>query len=109
MTKARDDQTATAEDLSESARAVVRDAGDPRIDAHLRALGLAPEPADATTTTSAAEPADAPDLAVLRSRVLDLEASLAASQRRARSLTAALGGALVIAVILAVLLVSRLG
>ena len=109
MTKARVDQPATADDLSEAARAVVRDAGDPRIDAHLRALGLAPDPTDAPSETARPEAAESPDLVVLRARVAELETALAASAGRVRWLVAALAVALVALAVLAVLLLAGAG
>jgi hypothetical protein len=113
MTSDRSDAPDRGSDLSEAARAAVRDAGDPRIDAHLRALGLAPDPAPASPT----EPAPAPsaeatagvtaeaapedlrrvpgptasgELAGLLDRVAGLERDLAASERRVRWLVAGL-------------------
>jgi hypothetical protein len=67
MTKARGDLPDTSADLSEAARAVVRDAGDPRTDAYLAALGLVDSPAppavpvaaEPAPATAAAEPAPA--------------------------------------------------
>ena len=107
MTKARADQSANPADLSESARAVVHDAGDPRIDAHLRALGLAPDPGKPGPEAAPAAPAVSPELMALHARVVELEVALAAAGRRARGLTAALAVALVILVLLAVLVVGR--
>ena len=135
MTKARGDLPDTNADLSEAARAVVRDAGDPRTDAYLTALGLvdapAPdaEPAVAETALPvetpppvaapvvapvAAEqlalpvaPASDPEVATLRARVADLEAQLAAAASRARMLGVALAIAVVAVVVLVALVVSR--
>ena len=91
----------------ESARAIVHDAGDPRIDAHLRALGLAPDPAESAAATPPAKPTVSPEVEALRARLADLEGALAASSRRFRWLVAALAAALVIAATLAVLLVGQ--
>jgi hypothetical protein len=133
MTKARGDLPDTSADLSEAARAVVRDAGDPRTDAYLAALGLVDSPAP-PAVPAAAEPAPAtaaapvetpvaviaaeqlalpvapsvdPDLATLRARVARLEADLAAAASRVRVLGVALAIATVGVVVLAALLVSR--
>ena len=110
MTNARTDQPDAATDLSEAARAVVRDAGDPRIDAHLRALGLSLEADDPPAQSLPVEPAATPDpgeLAGLRARVTELEAALASSVGRVRVLAGALVAALLGIVVLAVLLVAR--
>ena len=107
MTKAHVDQSATTDDLSEAARAVVRDAGDPRIDAHLRALGLGPDPVDPTPEAAPAAPSESPELMTLRTRVVELEAALAASGGRVRMLTRALVAALLGAALLAVLFIGR--
>src|SRR6188472_4368603 len=74
----RDRPTAEPEpdaELSAAARAVVHDAGDPRIDAHLAALGLGPDPAPATSRRAHAAADD--ELTVLRDRVAALERELA--------------------------------
>ena len=110
MTKARTDQTDTSADLSEAARAVVRDAGDPRIDAHLRALGLAMDEADTPDRVAELVPVMAPEdpeTVRLRSKVVELEAALATSGRNVRILAAALVAAVVAGVLLALLLVAR--
>ena len=113
MTKARTDQPDASTDLSEAARAVVRDAGDPRIDAHLRALGLAMDEDGAPVQVAEAAPlvpvmAPEPAAAVeLRGRVTELEAALAASASRVRLLTGALVAAGVAIVVLGALLIVR--
>jgi hypothetical protein len=119
MSKARGDLPDPTADLSEAARAVVRDAGDPRTDAYLAALGLvdapapaapqpavderaaAPEPArtpkaeqlsfamPAAESAVSASAAAAAELAALRSRIAELEASLASAASRARTMTIA--------------------
>lgn len=109
MTNDRADPSPKSDDLSQSARAVVHDAGDPRIDAHLRALGLAPEPDEPAMEATRAEPARSPELVALSTRVAELDAALAASRRRARQLAVALGVAVVAVVILALLLAVRPG
>jgi hypothetical protein len=130
MTKARGDQPDKSADLSEAARAAVRDPGDPRIDAHLAALGLGPDPApqapEAPTREPAARaepaahaepaapalpatPATPPEVAALRTRVDDLDAALAAARRQVRWLGVALVVALAASVVLILLLVGRSG
>lgn len=112
MTKAHGDEIATSADLSDAARAVVRDAGDPRIDAHLAALGLLPDSPARLTEPTLAEPVESlepPELAALRERVAVLEATLASAGRQVRWLTGALvvaGAGLLIAI---VVLLSRPG
>ena len=121
MTKARGDLPDSSADLSEAARAVVRDAGDPRTDAYLAALGLvdAPDPevepiqAPAATPTAAEQlalpvaPTVDPELAVGQARIAGLEEELAAAARRVRVLGIALAIAVAGVVVLVALLVSR--
>ena len=127
MTKARADQADPAAELSEAARAVVRDAGDPRIDAHLRALGLTMEDAEAPAAedlpaeaSAAGEPpaelpaARAESLPAvvpagrssieLEHRVSELELALASSRQRLTWVTALFVATIVVAVVLAALL-----
>jgi hypothetical protein len=108
MTKARTAQSPSQDELAESARAIVHDTGDPRIDAHLRALGLADDPvepvvATPAVATPATEPTMSPEVEVLRGRLAELEVQLAASSQRVRVLVAALAVALVAAATFAVL------
>ena len=107
MTKARAAQSASPDELSESARAIVHDAGDPRIGAHLRALGLADDPVEPAAATPATEPTVPPEVEVLRGRLAEVEVQLAASSRRVRVLVAALAVALVAAATLAVLFIGQ--
>jgi len=109
MTKARAPHAASPDELSESARAVVHDAGDPRIDAHLRALGLADDPValPVAPTPAPVQRDDTPGIEALRARVLELEAAVAASARRARWLAVAAVIAIVTAAALAVLLIGQ--
>ena len=130
MTKARGDLPDTNADLSEAARAVVRDAGDPRTDAYLAALGLVDGPAPEAATSplppadlvpaptpaqeaeqlsfamGAIEPAapapstDDAEVATLRARVAELEGALAASAGRTRILAVAVAVALIAVVVL---------
>jgi hypothetical protein len=93
-------------DLSSAARAVVRDPGDPRIDAHLAALGLgddaAPHPA---ARARGAAPATA-EVDDLRRRIAQLEAEVGAGQARVRTLTIVLvAAAVAVLLLLAVVLV----
>jgi hypothetical protein len=93
-------------DLSSAARAVVRDPGDPRIDAHLAALGLgddaAPHPA---ARARGAAPAT-PEVDDLRRRIAQLEAEVGAGQARVRTLTIVLvAAAVAVLLLLAVVLV----
>jgi hypothetical protein len=118
MTRTRDDQPETAADLSEAARAAVRDSGDPRIDAHLAALGLGPDPTPVMDEAPAPEPVPAPLVAPdpalpaaddIRDRLVSVEADLAATRRRTRVLGGVLAISLIANVVLALLLVSRPG
>jgi hypothetical protein len=127
MTKARADQADPAAELSEAARAVVRDAGDPRIDAHLRALGLTMEDAEAPGAEelpAGAPAAEAPHGGLpaaeaesqpavvpaerssieLEQRVSELELALASARQRLTWVTALLVATIVVAVVLAALL-----
>jgi len=138
MSKARGDLPDSTADLSEAARAVVRDAGDPRTDAYLAALGLvdapapaapqpavdepaaAPEPArtpkaerlsfamPAAEPAATTSPADAAELAALRSRIAELEASLTSAATRARALTIAVVILVIAVAALLVLQVAKL-
>ena len=91
-------------DLSEAARAVVHDAGDPRIDAHLAALGLGPDPGP-TSTRKAKSAVDDAQLTALRDRVLALERELASTITRANVLAALLALAILVIAVLVALLV----
>lgn len=75
----------TDQALSDAARAVVRDAGDPRIDAHLKALGLSPDEAPPGPPQREAEATA--DLAAQLAAAL---ASLETERRRVRALVVAL-------------------
>jgi hypothetical protein len=107
MTEERgDDPVRTSAELSAAARAIVRDPGDPRIDAHLAALGLgedsrAPAGARARGQSGAGEVAD------LRRQIGELERELEAGRARVRTLAVALSTAVVAALILLVVLVLR--
>ena len=90
-------------ELSAAARAVVHDAGDPRIDAHLAALGLGPDPAPATSRRVHAAADD--ELTVLRDRVAALERELATTITRSNVLAALFAFATLVIVVLAALLV----
>jgi len=122
MTKARADQADPAAELSEAARAVVRDAGDPRIDAHLRALGLTMDdaeppgaeapaaeelPAELPAARAESQPAVVPvgrSSIELEQRVSELELALASARQRLTWVTALLVATIVVAVVLAALL-----
>jgi hypothetical protein len=114
-------------DLSEAAREAVRQPADPRIDTHLAHLGLTdgPVPRRGTRTGAnarageAAVPDDgsrdapviavpdlAPEVERLRATIAAVEATLAASERRARLMAWGLAGVAVVA-IAAVLLALR--
>jgi hypothetical protein len=102
MTNRQTDPSDSSAALSEAARAVVRDAGDPRIDVHLAALGLGPD----APAAAPARNAEAPELEALRRQVTELETGLAAAQARVRTLTLALllvvvGAAVVLLLLLA--------
>ena len=101
-TSSRPAQPDADAELSEAARAVVHDAGDPRIDAHLAALGLGPDPAPtgARTARGAAEA----DLAALRERIAALELEQTALISRTNVLAALLAFAILLVVGLVALL-----
>ena len=103
-TSSRAAQPQTDAELSEAARAVVHDAGDPRIDAHLAALGLGPDPAP-TSARKAKAAADDAELQALRERVGALERELATTITRSNVLAALLGVAILGVVVLVALLV----
>jgi hypothetical protein len=102
-TTSRSAQSHGDAELSEAARAVVRDQGDPRIDVHLAALGLGadPSPAPGRSANSAATDAQ---LTALRDRVAALEGELAGARSRSQVLSVLLALA---AVVIAVLLAAR--
>jgi hypothetical protein len=89
-------------ELSEAARAVVRDQGDPRIDVHLAALGLGADPAPAASRGDKGAALDA-EIATLRGRVADLERELAFAHDRTRIVAVVLGLAIVTIVVLVTL------
>jgi len=110
MTKSRAAQSQPEADLSEAARAVVHDPGDPRIDAHLAALGLGPDPAP-TSARARQQAAESAELQALRSRVgeleprvAELESALAAASNRNQMLVALAVSAAVVIVVLVLLL-----
>lgn len=93
-------------DLSEAARAVVRDPGDPRIDAHLAALGLGQ--ADAPTSGARGRgDATATEVPELRERIAELEGQLHAARARVRSLGLLVAAAAVVILSLLAVLVLR--
>ena len=102
----RDDPVRTPAELSAAARAIVRDPGDPRIDAHLAALGLgedSPPPAGARAPGHSG----AAELADLRRQVGELERELESGRARIRTLLVALGAAVVAVLVLLVVLLLR--
>jgi hypothetical protein len=107
MTRSRPAQSQSEADLSEAARAVVHDEGDPRIDAHLAALGLGPGPAPALTRRG--EPAPDPaELQALRDRVAALELEVGSLHSRTRRLATAVVLAVVAVAALVILLLATL-
>ena len=110
MTKERRPETEDASvDLTEAARAVVRDPGDPRIDAHLAALGLGLDADRGPVAGSRrrAGSAAAEEIAELRRRVGELESRLAASQARIQVLALAAGAAMLAVLLLLAAFVLR--
>ena len=104
-TTSRSPQSHAEAELSEAARAVVRDQGDPRIDVHLAALGLGDDPAPAPTRGASAAATEA-ELTALRGRVDALEGELAGARSRGQVLSVLLAlAAVVIAVLVALQLV----
>jgi hypothetical protein len=104
-TTSRSPQSHAEAELSEAARAVVRDQGDPRIDVHLAALGLGADPAPAPTRATNVATTEA-ELTRLRDRVTALEGDLAAARGRSQLLSILLAlAAVVIAVLVALRLV----
>jgi hypothetical protein len=108
MTKPRADQADPTPDLSEAARAVVRDPGDPRTDAFLAALGLGDDPKPAPGRPGAVATPEGDELVALRARAGELEAALRVASVRVRRLEIALGAALVAVVILALVALANL-
>jgi hypothetical protein len=102
----RDDPVAPSGDLSAAARAVVRDPGDPRIDAHLAALGLGDDNPAAAGPRARGQ-SGAADVADLQRRIGDLERELESARARIRGLAIALSAAVVVIVILLVVLILR--
>ena len=103
-TTSRSPQTHAEAELSEAARAVVRDQGDPRIDVHLAALGLGADPAPAPAWVANAAATEA-ELSRLRDRVGGLERELRAARSRNQVLAVLLALA---SVVIAVLVSLRL-
>ncbi len=91
-------------ELSAAARAVVHDAGDPRIDAHLAALGARSRPRAAISRRAHAA-ADDGELTVLRDRVPASSSSSPPRITRSNVLGALLAFAILVIVVLAALLV----
>ena len=102
----RDDPVRTPAELSAAARATVRDPGDPRIDAHLAALGLA-EDSPPPAGDRAPEQPGAAEVGDLERQIADLERELESGRARFRALVVALGAALVVLLILLVILLLR--
>ena len=103
-TTSRSAQSHADAELSEAARAVVRDQGDPRIDVHLAALGLGADPPPASTRGANAAATEA-ELTALRDRIAALELQLAGARGRVRLLAGILGIAAVAILLLGVRLV----
>ena len=104
-TTSRSQQTHAEAELSEAARAVVRDQGDPRIDVHLAALGLGTDAAPPLTRAANAAATEA-ELSRLRDRLAGLERELDLVRGRSQMLAVLLAvAAVVIAVLVAVRLV----
>jgi hypothetical protein len=99
-TTSRSAQSHGDAELSEAARAVVRDQGDPRIDVHLAALGLGADPSPAPANSAATDA----QLTALWDRVAALEGELAGARSRSQVLSVLLALA---AVVIAVLLAAR--
>lgn len=97
----------SAVDLTEAARAVVRDPGDPRIDAHLAALGLGDERGPATGSRARGDSAAAAEVAELRGRVGELEGQLQASRARVETLLLGLAAAALAILVLSAILLFR--
>ena len=101
-------------DLTEAARAVVRDPGDPRIDAHLAALGLGDDGRPGTgsrardeSARARGESAGAAELAELRGRIGELEGQLQASRARGETLLLGLAAAALAILVLSAILLFR--
>jgi len=108
MTKARrSDAEEPQVDLSGAARAVVRDPGDPRIDAHLAALGLTDEESPARRRRADSDRDAAAEVEQLSRRIGELEGQLRASRARIRVLTIVEVAAGVAILLLSMLLVLR--
>jgi hypothetical protein len=108
MTDERRDEPADAPtDLSAAARAIVRDPGDPRIDAHLAALGLGDDPAPRPRVRAGGPAGDAAEVDELRRRIGELEREVDAGRARIRTLSLAVIVAAVAIVILLAIAVVR--
>ena len=101
-TTSRTAQSHAEAELSEAARAVVRDQGDPRIDVHLAALGLGTDPAPMATRAAQAAASEA-ELTTLRERVAGLEREVAAARGRSQLLAGLLAVAALAIVVLVAL------
>jgi hypothetical protein len=101
-TTSRSTQSHAEAELSEAARAVVRDQGDPRIDVHLAALGLGADPAPTATRGDKGAERDS-EIATLRGRVADLERELAFAHDRTKMVSVLLGLAIVTVAVLVTL------
>jgi hypothetical protein len=98
----RSPQSHAEAELSEAARAVVRDQGDPRIDVHLAALGLGTDPTPMATRAAQAAASEA-ELTTLRDRIAGLERELAVVRGRRQLLAALLAVASLVIVVLVAL------
>lgn len=105
--KARSESEQAPADLTEAARAVVRDPGDPRIDAHLAALGLGQDDVPKAGLRPRGDTAAAAQNSELRLRIGELEAQLEARRARLRSLAIMVIVALVVILLLLIVLVLR--
>jgi tetrahydromethanopterin S-methyltransferase subunit F len=104
--ESRDDRPQAPADLSAAARAIVRDPGDPRIDAHLAALGLGDENAPAIARARQQAGAAA-EVAELRRQIGELERELESGRARIRGLAITLIAAAVAILILLAVAVLR--
>jgi hypothetical protein len=100
------DRADTPADLSAAARAVVHDPGDPRIDAHLAALGLGDDTSPARSRARGQSEA-ASEVAELRRQIGELERELESGRARIRILAIALSAAVVAILILLAVAVVR--
>lgn len=103
----RDDRAHAPAALSAAARATVRDPGDPRIEAHLAALGLGDDSAPPAGARARGQSGAAAEVAELRRKIGELEREFESGRVRIRRLEIALSAAAAAILILLAVAVLR--